>query len=161
MKIYKNLFFTFVILLPLLIVSNLFSQEKAPDFELENIKGGKLKLSDYKGKVVILDFWDTWCPPCRKEIPDFIELYKKYKENVIIIGAAFAQKGKKAVKDFYKEYNMNYPVVIATQGTARDFGGIRGIPTTFVIDKEGKIFKKYVGFREKSIFENDIKELIN
>ena len=133
MKIYKNLLYVFVLILPLFLVTNAYSQEKAPDFELENIKGGKLKLSDYKGKVVILDFWDTWCPPCREEIPDFVELYKKYNENVVIIGAAFAQRGKKAVEDFYKEYKMNYPVVIATQATARDFGGIRGIPTTFVI----------------------------
>ena len=137
-----------------------YTQDKAPDFEIEDINGGKLKLSDYKGKIVILDFWDTWCPPCKKEIPDFIELYKAYKDNVVIIGAAFAQRGKDAVKKFYKEYKINYPVGIATMDLAKEYGGIRGIPTTFVIDSDGKIFKKYVGFREKAVFENDIKDLL-
>jgi cytochrome c biogenesis protein CcmG/thiol:disulfide interchange protein DsbE len=101
----------------------------APDFTLKNVAGGTLTLSDYKGKVVILDFWDTWCPPCKKEIPGFIELQNKYGDKgLVVIGAAFGRYGEKAVADFAKEWKMNYPVVIADQMVNNNYGGIQSIP---------------------------------
>lgn len=125
---------------------------KAPDFSLTSFNKNEIKLSNYRGKVVILDFWATWCPPCRAEIPHFIELYKKYKEQgLVIIGMAIDEKYK--VEKFIKEYKINYPVVMGDEKIAGDFGGVYGLPTTFIIDKEGYIKEKFVGYRPKEVFE--------
>ncbi len=130
----------------------------AYDFELSDINGKKIKLSDFKDKVVILNFWATWCPPCRAEIPSFVELYKKYKnEGLSIIGVAIDNETK--VKNFVKEFKINYPVLLADEITIQKYGGIRGIPTTFIIDKNGNIIKNYIGYRPKETFENDFKNL--
>ncbi len=135
--------------------------EKAPDFSLLNLSQKKVRLSDYRGKVIILDFWDTWCSPCRMEIPDFVELQKEWADKgVQIIGVAFGRQGLKAVKSFARKYKMNYPVLLCDELTLRKYGPIRGIPTTFVIDREGKIYRKYIGYRAKGIFEKDIKKLV-
>lgn len=130
---------------------------KAIDFSLPDLLGGKVSLADYKGKVIILDFWATWCPPCKAEIPGFVALHKKYGDKFIMIGAAIDDPNK--VKNFVKNNNVDYPVCIADQSTANSYGGIRGIPTTFVIDKEGFISRQYVGFRPEELFEQDIKDL--
>jgi len=134
------------------------SSSAAPDFTMTGVDGKPIKLSDMKGKVVILDFWATWCPPCKMEIPDFIALQDKYgKDGLIIVGAALDEPDK--VKQFYSDYKMNYPVGIADQSMAMSYGGIRGIPTTFVIDKKGNVARKYVGFRPKEVFEADFLKL--
>ncbi|MBN2753292.1 MAG: TlpA family protein disulfide reductase [Candidatus Goldbacteria bacterium] len=128
----------------------------APDFSLTGIDGSTIKLSDYKGKVVILDFWATWCPPCKAEIPFFIELQSQYgKDGLAIIGAALDDAEK--VKAFASQYGINYPIALADRDTATTYGGIRGIPTTFVIDKKGNVVRQYVGYRPKEVFEADFK----
>ncbi|MCX8094090.1 MAG: TlpA family protein disulfide reductase [Candidatus Goldbacteria bacterium] len=132
--------------------------KKAPDFTLTSLNKNEIKLSNYKGKVVILDFWATWCPPCRAEIPFFIELYKQYKEEgLVIIGMAIDEKYK--VEKFAKDFKINYPVVIGNEKIANDYGGIHGLPTTFIIDKEGNIREKFVGYRPKEVFEEAFKKL--
>ncbi|MFO7890196.1 MAG: TlpA disulfide reductase family protein [bacterium] len=135
---------------------------KAPNFTITTIEGETITLSDYKDKVVIIDFWDTWCPPCRRGIPDFIELYKEYKDSgFVMIGLAFGREGEEKVKEFANEYEINYPVAIANRSLINSFGEIRSIPTAFLIDQEGNIVNKYIGLRPKEIFENDIKELLD
>jgi peroxiredoxin len=136
--------------------------KKAYDFELKDLDGKSHRLSDFRGKVVILDFWDTWCPPCRKEIPGFVELQKEYKDDgFVMIGVAFARYGPDAVREFMKDYKINYVNLIGDQKVVDGYGGITSIPTTFVIDKEGNIYKKHVGFKAKSVFEKEIKELLD
>ncbi len=136
----------------------------APDFELPSVDGKQIKLSDFKGKVVFLNFWATWCPPCRREIPAFIELIKKYgKDGFIVLGVAvdpreFTQVDK--VKPFVKQMGMNYPVVYDTKGISQMYGGIRSIPTTFVINRQGKVVGQIVGSRPKATFESIIKDLL-
>ena len=135
--------------------------DKAYNFTLQDLDGKTHRLSDFKGKVVILDFWDTWCPPCKAEIPHFIELYNEYKDHgFVMIGAAIGNKGEDAVRQFIKDKNVSYLNLMASKEAIQGFGGITGIPTTFVIDKKGYIYKRYVGFKSKEIFEQDITTLL-
>ncbi len=137
------------------------STGKAPDFTLVNIEGKNVSLSDYKGKVVIIDFWATWCGPCRKGIPDLIELQKKYKKKVAVIGISLDGATTKAgVPDFVNKMGINYPIVYFNDKVLSDYGGINAIPTTFIIDKKGNIVKKLVGLYPKSTFEQQLDELL-
>jgi len=133
----------------------------APDFALKSATNGKtLKLSDYKGKVRIVDFWATWCPPCRGEIPHFVDLQKKYaKQGLQVIGICVDQDGPSVVSKFMADNHINYPVAMADDAITGAYGGIRGIPTTFVVDRDGNIVKKYVGSTDEATFESDIKAL--
>jgi cytochrome c biogenesis protein CcmG/thiol:disulfide interchange protein DsbE len=136
------------------------AENAAPNFKLTSTDGKTIELSNYRGKVVILDFWATWCPPCKAEIPDFIKLYSKYKKDGFqMLGISVDQGGLDAVKPFMKEYGVNYPIMLATENVINEYGGIRGIPTTFVIDKEGRIVYKFVGYRPAPKFEALIERL--
>jgi thiol-disulfide isomerase/thioredoxin len=133
----------------------------APDFSLQTPEGRTVKLSSLKGKVVIIDFWATWCGPCRKGIPDLIELKKKYgKQGFEVVGISVDTDTKSEVVPFVKNNGINYPVVFYNDDVRRDYGGIESIPTTFVIDKQGKIVATYQGLRDKSVYEGHIKKLL-
>lgn len=137
------------------------SSDEAYNFILKDLQGRNVSLSEYYDKVIILNFWDTWCPPCKAEIPDFIDLYSNYnRDGVEIIGIAMGREGKPAVEKFVKKYNINYPILLADNDVISGYGGISAIPTTFVISKDRKIYKKYVGFNEKSVFKKDIETLL-
>jgi peroxiredoxin len=134
----------------------------APSWELQNADGQMIHSSDFKGKVVILDFWATWCPPCKAEIPGFIALQKEYGKNgLAVIGVSVDEGGADVVKSFAKQLGMNYTVVLADDKTTQVFGGIEAIPTTFIIDREGRIVTKHLGFTEKDEFEKELKPLLN
>jgi len=134
----------------------------AYNFTLTGLDGKKVTLADFKGKALIVDVWDTWCPPCKAEIPHFIELYKEYhSKGLEILGVAGGRYGKAAVEKFIKDYGINYNNAIIDQAFNQGFGGIYNIPTTFVIDTDGNIYKKYIGYNDKSIFESDIKAILN
>lgn len=134
----------------------------APNFVLTSTDGKTIKLSDYRGKVVIVDFWATWCPPCKAEIPDFIKLYSQYKDDGFqMLGVSLDQGGLNAVIPFMKAYGVNYPIMLGNNQIVSDYGGISAIPTTFVIDKQGTIAASFVGYQPASVFENLIKKLSN
>ncbi len=136
----------------------------APDFTLPTPDGKKIKLSDYRGKVVILDFWATWCPPCRRGIPDLIDLKKRYGDKGLeIIGISLDEitRGTQAqVIPFMKNYGINYPIVFGNMQIVQNFGGIRSIPTSFVIDKDGKIIANFVGLRPEQDYEALVKKAL-
>lgn len=132
-----------------------------PQFTLKDPTGKELRSSDTKGKVVIIDFWATWCPHCVKEIPAFVELYEKYKEKGLIIIGISTDEDRDAVQKFVEKYNVNYPVVMANDEIQSVFGGINSIPTTFIVDKQGIIRRHYIGYREKSVFEKDIETFLS
>ena len=134
----------------------------APGWELQNTDGQTIHSSDFKGKVVILDFWATWCPPCKAEIPGFIALQNEYgKKGLAVVGISVDEGGAAVVKQFAQQSGMNYPVLLADEKTPRAFGGIEAIPTTFIIDREGRIVTKHLGFTEKDEFEKELKPLLN
>jgi peroxiredoxin len=132
---------------------------EAPSFTLSDIDGHSVSLSNYGGKVIILDFWAPWCPPCRREIPDFISLQNQYaSQGLQIIGIGLDQPNN--VASFVQEHGINYPVVVGSNAITNLYGGISGIPTTFVIDRRGNIINKFEGFTNRSIFEEEIKKLL-
>lgn len=137
------------------------SRQAAPQFVLESPKGGVIKLSDYKGKIVVLDFWATWCAPCRKSIPDLIELKNDYPSDQLeIIGISLDTDTKEMVPSFIEQQNINYPIAYGNMNIANEYGGIRSIPTSFVVDQEGRIYSSYVGYMPKNIYKSDIDKLI-
>lgn len=133
------------------------------NFSFPGLNGGTVSLQDFKGKVVIVDVWATWCGPCRQEIPGFIKLYDKYKDKGLeIIGLAVDQDGAAAVKPFAEENKINYHLAIADmKDVEKIFGPIPGIPKTFLIDKEGKIVKQFIGAWPESEFEKAFLALVN
>ena len=131
----------------------------APDLNLRDLDGNTVKLSDFKGKVIILDFFATWCPPCKQETPDFIELQRQYgDQGFVMIGVSLSRMGD--TQGFARDFGVNYLILIADSYAATVYGPLRSIPTTFIIDKDFKIAKKYIGYRPKEVFENDIRELL-
>ena len=113
------------------------------------------------GVPLLVDFWATWCGPCRMEIPHFIEMQKLYGEKGLqIVGVSLDQGGKDDVAPFAKNKGINYDMLLGTNEAAMAYGGVKGIPTTFVITQDGKIYKKYVGVRPRETFESDVKALL-
>jgi peroxiredoxin len=149
----------------LLVASAAFCAEvkhqPAPAWELKDTTGKTVKLSDFKGKVVVLDFWATWCPPCRQEIPGFIDLQKKFADKgLVIVGISLDEKGPSVVTPFITKLGMNYPVVMGTQEVSEKYGDIQAIPTTFVIDRQGNIVAADEGLTGEATFESEIKPLL-
>lgn len=133
----------------------------APPYALADLEGKVVKNTDFLGKVVILDFWATWCPPCKAEIPHLIALQDKYKgQGLEIVGLSVDEGGANDVKPFADEHKINYTMLIASAETPKDYGGITGIPTTFVVDKQGTIVKKFLGYTDPEVFEAAIQPLL-
>lgn len=136
------------------------TNDLALDFTLKLTDGKDIKLSDHKGKIVIIDFWATWCPPCRRGIPDLVEIQKKYQKEVLIIGISLDNETKPDVVPFIKKFGINYPVAYGTTEVVEAFGNIEAIPTSFIIDKSGQIVDKHIGLVDKSAYINKITELL-
>ncbi|HUJ08494.1 MAG TPA: TlpA disulfide reductase family protein [Verrucomicrobiae bacterium] len=140
--------------------SNSFGK-KAPDFALPDLAGKTVRLSHFKGKVVVLDFWATWCGPCRKEIPNFIQLQRQYADKgFTMLGIALDEEGAAVVKPFVQQFGINYPVVLGNSQVATAYGGIQAVPTAFLIGPDGRILKTFIGARGKSEFEQAIQSAL-
>ncbi len=134
----------------------------APDFTLPLARGeGTLSLSEYKGNVVLVNFWATWCPPCREEIPAFIKVRDAlHAQGFEILGISVDEGGPSVVLPFAQEYGITYPLAMGNQAVAQDYGGIRGIPTSFLVDRQGRIVDKYVGPIDAQTLEEAVKALL-
>jgi thiol-disulfide isomerase/thioredoxin len=134
--------------------------DQAPDFKMEDLDGKPLSLSASRGKVVLLNFWATWCGPCRAEIPDLIELQKKYGDHLQIIGLDVDDDDVAEVKKFVAANGINYPVGMATNEIRIQYGGVAALPTSFVLDDQGRVVQKHEGLRNPLLYEFEIRSLI-
>ncbi|MDW7773356.1 MAG: TlpA disulfide reductase family protein [Desulfobulbaceae bacterium] len=135
---------------------------RMPDFSLTSAIDGKQVTSDeYQGQALLITFFATWCPPCRQEIPSLIKLQEKYvAEGFSVIGISMDEKGPKVVAKLIEKENINYPILMSDRKTERDFGGIIGIPTSFLFDRQGNMVKRYPGYAPYSMLEKDIKSIL-
>ena len=158
----RSIFYAVVLLLSLSTSGYAEVGGDMPAFSLSSAVDGKtVKSDDFKGKVLLVTFFATWCPPCRQEIPTLIQLQEEYSsKGFSVIGLSVDEKGPKVVVKLIEKTKINYPVLMADGKVAREFGGIAGIPTSFLIDKKGKIFKRYPGYVPKSLLEIDIKSIL-
>jgi cytochrome c biogenesis protein CcmG/thiol:disulfide interchange protein DsbE len=132
----------------------------APDFKLTGLDGRPVTLGGSKGKVTLLNFWATWCGPCRAEIPDLVDLQNKYKDRLQILGLVIDDDDQEAIKEFAEKLGINYPVAIAGDDIRLEYGGIAALPTSFVLDAEGRIVQKHEGLRDPLLYETEIRSLL-
>ncbi len=136
------------------------SKPVAPDFTLTQLDGKPLQLSSYRGKVVLLDFWATWCDPCREEIPHLVELQQTYgNQGLQIIGISM-DDSIDPVRPFSEKFHMNYPIVMGNAKIGELYGGVLGLPIAFMIDRDGRIDKKHIGATNVTVFDTEIRRLL-
>ena len=134
----------------------------APDFTLQSLDGNSMRLSDFRGKAVLLNFWATWCGPCKIEMPWFIELQKQYQaQGLHIVGVAMDDSSKEDIAKFAQEMGVNYPVLIGKEAVGDAYGGVPALPESFFIGRDGKIVDKIIGLKGKSEIEDSIKKALN
>jgi cytochrome c biogenesis protein CcmG/thiol:disulfide interchange protein DsbE len=135
-------------------------RKAAPNFSLDDSQGKTLRLSDFRGKVVLLDFWATWCHGCKTEIPWFMEFHKKYEsDGLAVIGVSMDDDGWKAVKPFVTDWKIPYPIVVGNQELGKLYS-VESMPVTLLIDREGRIAATHAGVVQKGAFEEEIKSLL-
>ncbi len=138
------------------------TRNDAADFALEDANGQSLTLSSLRGKVVLLNFWATWCGPCRIEIPWFIEMEREFKDQgFAVVGVSMDEDGWTAVKPFMEEMKVNYRVVLGTEEAAQLYGGVEALPTTYILDRNGKVAAVHMGIVRRAVFEEEIRALLD
>lgn len=144
------------------IAKTLKDRRPAPDFALKDAGGQSVKLSDFKGKVVVLNFWATWCGPCTLEIPWFEQFEQQYRSKGLeIVGVSMDEEGWGVVKPYIAEHKINYRVLLGNDSVGQLYGGVDSLPTTFIIDREGRFaFPPHVGLAEKNEYLTEIQTLL-
>jgi cytochrome c biogenesis protein CcmG/thiol:disulfide interchange protein DsbE len=134
----------------------------APDFTLESLDGKNMRLSDLRGKAVLLNFWATWCGPCKIEMPWFVDLQNKYgADGLQIVGVAMDDSSKEDIAKFAKEMGVNYPVLLGKEAVGDQYGGVPALPESFFISRDGKIVDKIIGLRGRAEIEDSIKKALS
>ena len=134
--------------------------DAAPEFAVKDIDGSTVNLANARGKVVLLNFWATWCGPCRMEVPDLVELQRKYQDRLQVIGLVVDDADEDAVRKFAKHYGINYPVAMATDEMRFQFGGVPALPTSFIVDAQGRVVQKHIGLRDPELYELEVRALL-
>jgi thiol-disulfide isomerase/thioredoxin len=148
--------------LPSTSFSGLAKSAPAPDFTLESLDGNNMRLSDLRGKAVLLNFWATWCAPCKIEMPWFVELQSQYgSQGLQIVGVAMDDSSKDDIAKFAKDMGVNYPVLIGKEAVGDAYGGVPALPESFFIGRDGKIVDRIIGLKGKGEIEEDIKKALN
>jgi cytochrome c biogenesis protein CcmG/thiol:disulfide interchange protein DsbE len=142
-------------------IKPLTERQAAPQFELKDANGAKFTLADYKDKVVLLNFWATWCVPCKAEIPWFQEFEQKFKDQgLAVVGVSMDEEGWEAVKPYIAEHKIGYRMVVGNEQVSTLYGGIDSLPQTFMIDREGKIAAIHTGLVSKATYQKEIEDLL-
>ena len=136
-------------------------RKPAPGFVLKDASGATVKLSDFRGKVVLLNFWATWCAPCREEIPWFVDFEEEFKDrDFAVLGVSMDERGWDVVKPYIDRHNINYPVVLGDAGVNTLYGGADALPVTFMIDRNGRVARTHVGVAGKHTYKQEILDLL-
>ena len=144
------------------LTSHLTQSSPAPDFSLVALDGKTMRLSDFRGKAVLLNFWATWCGPCKIEMPWLVDLQNQYgAQGLQIVGVAMDDASKEDIAKFASDMGVNYPILIGKEAVGNDYGGVPALPETFVIARDGKIVDKIIGIRGKAEFEDVIKKALD
>src|ERR1700684_3677746 len=142
--------------------SHLTQSSPAPDFSLEALDGKTMRLSDFRGKAVLLNFWATWCGPCKIEMPWFVDLQNQYRsQGFQIVGVAMDDGSKEDIAKFAKDMGVNYPILIGKDSVGDAYGGVPALPESFLISRDGKIVDKIIGLRGKADIEEAIKKTLD
>jgi thiol-disulfide isomerase/thioredoxin len=134
--------------------------DPAPEFQLSGLDGKPISLSAARGKIILLNFWASWCGPCRAEVPDLVELQERYKDRLQVIGLVVDDDDMDAIHKFVKDFGINYPIGIAPVELRLEYGGIPALPTSFVLDTQGRVVQKHVGLRDPALYEIEIRALL-
>ena len=134
--------------------------QPAPPFLLRDLDGNIISTASWHSKVVLLNFWATWCPPCREEIPVLIDLAKKYKDDLLIIGVSMDDGPPDQVREFAKQNGVNYPIVMRSPELVAEYGGVPALPTSFFVNKEGRVVQKHEGLFSPDLYETEIRALL-
>jgi thiol-disulfide isomerase/thioredoxin len=135
--------------------------QAVPPFLVNDLDGNVVSTAALRGKVVLINFWATWCPPCREEIPELIDLANRYKDGLQVVGISMDDADASQVKDFATRMGMNYPIVMGGREIITPYGGVPGLPTTYVINRDGRIVQKHVGLYPTFIYEDEIRALLD
>jgi thiol-disulfide isomerase/thioredoxin len=142
--------------------SGITISKPAPDFTLQSLNGQNMSLSDLRGKAVLLNFWATWCAPCKIEMPWFVELQNEYgAQGLQIVGVAMDDSSKDDIAKFAKDMGVNYPVLIGKEAVGEEYGGVPALPESFFIGRDGKIVDKIIGLKGKAEIEDAVKKALN
>ena len=135
--------------------------EPMPPFLVNDVEGRVLSTAEFRGKVVIVNFWATWCPPCREEIPEMIDLANRYKDRLQIIGISEDDDATaEEVRDFAREEKINYPIVMGSSGVSAEYGGVPALPTSFLVNTDGRVVVKHVGLFPAQVYDREIRALL-
>jgi thiol-disulfide isomerase/thioredoxin len=142
------------------VVRFVSNPQPAPPFLVKDIDGNVVSTASWPGKVVILNFWATWCSPCREEIPFLIKLTKKYKDGLLVVGVSLDEGSPGGVKEFAERFGISYPIVMGSAELIREYGGMPAVPKSFVVNKHGQIVQKHNGLLPPVMVENEIRALL-
>jgi thiol-disulfide isomerase/thioredoxin len=144
------------------LTPHLAQSTPAPDFSLQSLDGKTMRLSDFRGKAVLLNFWATWCGPCKIEMPWFVDLQKEYgSQGLQIVGVAMDDASKEDIAKFAKDMGVNYPILLGKEAVGDEYGGVPALPESFLIARDGKIVDKIIGLRGKAEIEDAIKKALD
>ena len=156
-----SLFCAGTLLAQLPVIRFVRDPDPAPDFSLKDLDGKDLRLSSLSGKVVLVNFWATWCGPCRAEIPSLIELQNRYKDRMQIVGLVVDDDDPAAIRKFAESEGINYPLALASDEIRIAYGGVMALPTVFLLNADGRVVQKHVGLFDPALYETEVRALLN